>query len=128
MTDRDVESMRKGTWSVEEDHLLKEAINEQHEKLHNQIEQQQLIFDSSKIDWVSVSDIVKTRTGKQCRERWINHLDPSLKKEKWTKQEDEQLLSLGSRFPGKWAEISRHIEGRSQNQVKIRQAPDYEYK
>lgn len=34
------------------------------------------------------------RTGKQCRERWLNHLDPSIKKEPWTEEEDQLLLEV----------------------------------
>jgi myb proto-oncogene protein len=32
------------------------------------------------------------RTGKQCRERWHNHLDPSIKKSVWTREEDKILI------------------------------------
>jgi hypothetical protein len=32
------------------------------------------------------------RTGKQCRERWHNHLDPSIKKSTWTREEDKILI------------------------------------
>ena len=32
------------------------------------------------------------RTGKQCRERWHNHLDPSIAKERWTEEENEIVI------------------------------------
>jgi hypothetical protein len=34
------------------------------------------------------------RTGKQCRERWHNHLDPDINKSRWTKEEDRKIFQL----------------------------------
>jgi myb proto-oncogene protein len=31
------------------------------------------------------------RTGKQCRERWLNHLRPNIDKGHWTIQEEEMI-------------------------------------
>lgn len=41
-------------------------------------------------DWTAVANKLKQRydqfhrTGKQCRERWYNHLDPKVNKEAWS--------------------------------------------
>jgi Myb-like DNA-binding domain len=51
------------------------------------------------------------RVGKQCRERYLNHLDPSLKKTPWTDAEDELLMQLHSKLNNAWAEIARQIPG-----------------
>ena len=37
-------------------------------------------------------DDLETGTGKQCRERWHNQLDPNIKKEGWSEEEDLILL------------------------------------
>jgi len=48
------------------------------------------------------------RNGKQCRERWLNFLNPSIRKGKWTVQEDLLLLQKQKEFGGnKWSKIAR---------------------
>ena len=61
---------------------------------------------------------LKGRTGKQCRERWHNHLDPSINKGAWSKSEEELLFSLHQQHGNHWATIAEHIDGRSDNAVK----------
>jgi hypothetical protein len=60
------------------------------------------------------------RIGKQCRERWLNHLDPSLIKTKWTNIEDKLLLKKQKELGNKWSEIAKSLTGRTENQVKNR--------
>lgn len=60
------------------------------------------------------------RLGKQCRERWFNHLDPTLKKGKWTAEEDRVILELQKKLGNKWCEISKSLPGRSENATKNR--------
>lgn len=117
---------RKGTWTTEEDELLVSEINKQMDSFRSGMSESSSkctkdnILKRIKLDWVQISNGVKSRTGKQCRERWINHLNPELRKCQWSKEEDLKLLKLGENYPSKWAVISRHLSGRSQNQVKIR--------
>jgi hypothetical protein len=60
------------------------------------------------------------RKGKQCRERWINHLNPKLQKHQWTEEEDETIRVLQKSLRNKWSTISRALNGRTENQVKNR--------
>lgn len=60
------------------------------------------------------------RQGKQCRERWINHLDPNVKKGSWTDEEDLLMLQLFLEKGKKWADIAKRLGGRTENNVKNR--------
>ena len=58
------------------------------------------------------------RSGKQCRERWCNHLDPDIKKDMCSKEEQQKIFSLQKKFGNKWSKIAKFIPGRTENSVK----------
>jgi len=60
------------------------------------------------------------RLGKQCRERWFNHLDPDLKKDPFSAEEDATILRMKFSVGTKWAGIARELQGRTDNMVKNR--------
>ena len=60
------------------------------------------------------------RTPKQIRERYLNYLRPNISHDKWTEEEDELLLDLIKKHGHKWKTIERHMNKRSQNQLKNR--------
>lgn len=64
-----------------------------------------------------ISDHMPGRVGKQCRERYLNHLDPSLRHGPWTEEEERLLLSLHARLNNQWAEIARQIPGANEKKV-----------
>jgi hypothetical protein len=47
------------------------------------------------------------RSGKQCRERWVNHLQPNIRKECWTSEEEELLVHAHSTFGNRWSAIAK---------------------
>ena len=68
--------------------------------------------------WVQISQKMPLRDGKQCRERWHNHLNPANKRCPWNERE-EWLLYLCHKYLGnKWSAIARIISGRSDNTIK----------
>ncbi|WIA31280.1 hypothetical protein OEZ86_002182 [Tetradesmus obliquus] len=70
--------------------------------------------------WAEVARHIPGRTGQQCAQRW-RHTNPSISKGKWTPQEDELLGQLvDSCGVGRWAEIARHMQGRTDQQCLAR--------
>ena len=93
---------KKGPWTVEEDSAVRQARLEGIEK------------------WSDIAKRVPGRMGKQCRERWCNHLDPSIRKGPWTDEEDHVLVEKQKVMGNKWAQIAKLIPGRPENAIKNR--------
>lgn len=63
--------------------------------------------------WSVIASHLPGRIGKQCRERWHNHLNPDIRKDAWSPEEDALLINLHSRIGNRWAEIAKVLKGRS---------------
>lgn len=78
------------------------------------------------IKWGEVAKKIPGRRGKQVRERWLNHLDPTILKTAFTKEEDAKLKELQAKLGNRWKKISDFMPGRTENQVKNRfNAPSF---
>merc|ERR1712130_227023 len=91
----------KGSWSPEEDALVVELVEEYGPRR-----------------WSAIAQNLQGRSGKQCRERWHNHLDPTINRGPWTEEEDMLLIEKHEEMGNKWAEISKFFEGRTDNMLK----------
>ena len=89
-------------WSEDEDKVMKQLVNK---------------YGTS--NWTLIaSKMGKSRNGKQCRERWYNHLNPTLKKNNWTLDEENILFSKHMQLGNKWADIASFLPGRTLNDIK----------
>ena len=62
--------------------------------------------------WTAIAKFMKGRMGKQCRERWHNHLNPMVKKSAWTREEDNLIREYHKKWGNQWAKISKKLPGR----------------
>uniref|UniRef100_M4C2C4 Uncharacterized protein n=1 Tax=Hyaloperonospora arabidopsidis (strain Emoy2) TaxID=559515 RepID=M4C2C4_HYAAE len=92
----------KGHWRPDEDELLKELVAE------------------GRKNWGQVATRIPGRTSKQCRERWYNHLDPSIIRGEYTVEEDRMILDAQARLGNRWSAIATMLPGRTEDAVKIR--------
>lgn len=65
--------------------------------------------------WARISSLLTRKSAKQCKARWYEWLDPSIKKTEWTREEDEKLLHLAKVMPTQWRSIAP-IVGRTPQQ------------
>ena len=91
------------SWSEEEDRKLLHAVE---------------LFGTSK--WVEIARYVGTRSRKQCRERYVNHVCPSIDNRDWTAEEDKFILQAHGLLNDRWCSIAKSLKGRTARAIRNR--------
>ena len=71
-------------------------------------------------NWEEIVKRLPKRTTRQCRERWLYHLNPSLNSLPWTQEEDQLLLKLHKKYGSRWTQLSHYFNGRPNCSLKNR--------
>ena len=90
--------IKGGVWKNTEDEILKAAV-----------------MKYGKNQWPRIASLLNRKSAKQCKARWFEWLDPSIKKTEWTREEDEKLLHLAKLMPTQWRTIAP-VVGRTPSQ------------
>jgi pre-mRNA-splicing factor CDC5/CEF1 len=82
-------TLKGGTWTNVEDEILRVAV-----------------MKYGKHQWARISSLLVKKTAKQCKARWLEWLEPSIRKDEWTLEEEEKLLHLAKVMPSQWKTIA----------------------
>lgn len=79
-----------------------------------------LVMQYGAKDWIHISQLMGTRNPRQCRERWNNYVNPALRTDPWTAEEDMLLDQKIAEFGPKWNKIAKFFRNRSDNSIRNR--------
>lgn len=118
-------SIHKGKWEPEEDRILIAAVEkwkaEHPPRSPSSYESEDDDEQAETIPWGLIASMLpRRRTGIQCQARWSEALDPTVRKGKWTNEEDGMLFAGVKEFGTCWIKVASRVRGRTQRQIRTR--------
>lgn len=80
----------------------------------------ELVKEYGTDNWYLISKKLPGRKSRQCRDRWTFYLDPNIKKDEWTKEEDMLLLQKQEELGPCWRKIASFFNKRTEISIKNR--------
>ena len=110
---------RGGVWTEAEDAQLRWVLNRMvAETRPTSLGGEGSTRHDRHVQWADAAFRLMWRTGKQCRDRWYNILDPDIRRGPFTDAELETMLAAYQRLGKRWTDISKLMPGRSESMVK----------
>ncbi|CAN6237808.1 unnamed protein product [Urochloa humidicola] len=91
----------KGKWLAEENEILIKMVTKHGPK-----------------NWQTIASAIPSRNAQQCRIRWTRSLDPAIKKEDWSEQEELRLIRAHQIYGSRWLKMVKHFPGRTNHALK----------
>ncbi|OAO91977.1 hypothetical protein AXX17_AT5G37620 [Arabidopsis thaliana] len=96
----EINSLRWKRWTLSEDLKLKELV---------------AVYGPK--NWPHIGKQMQGRSGKSCRSRWYNHLDPRIRKDAFSDEEEKLLIKAYNEWGCQWSKIARLFPGRTDRQM-----------
>jgi hypothetical protein len=93
----------RGPWSREEDQTIVDFVARE-----------------GRPSWARCAALLPGRIAIQCRERWVNRLDPDMRRGPWTAEEDAMVIDLHQHLGNRWAQIAKSLPGRPAQAIRQR--------
>ncbi|KAG9299141.1 hypothetical protein G9A89_020454 [Geosiphon pyriformis] len=76
------------------------------------------LYDEFPHQWAELARRFDTRNPKQCRDKWMSHLRPNIKKQPFSLNEKRAIITMYHRYGPSWTLIASNLPGRSALMVK----------
>lgn len=99
---------RQRTWTDESDAELRRQVKSQQQA------------GISPIQWTRIANNLGDRSGVQCQARWAEVLDETIRKGRWSPEEDAMLRACTAQYGSQWSKIAERLRTRTQRQCRSR--------
>lgn len=79
-----------------------------------------LLINKYRYNWKKISNEMKNRSVRQCKERFHHYLSPNIKHDNWTQEEDILLLKTVDSFGKRWKIFELIFKGRTEISIRNR--------
>jgi hypothetical protein len=97
------------------------AMNVKRQRFNEQDDKQLLrLVETFGTNWSTISNFMPKYNERQCKDRFTYFLDPRIRKDPWTQEEDDRLIEKVAQYKKQWIKLVQFFEGRTESQLKNR--------